>query len=383
MTDPARLRLALVTNIPAPYRVPVFNRIAADPRIRLRVVYCHRTEPDRSWDLGPFDHDHVFLAGHMVTVGGRYIHHNPDAFGQLAAFAPDVVLTTGFNPTHLYAVAHARWRGIPHVAMTDGTDVSERKLGFLHRWVRRRVFARTATFVAASEGGKRLYRSYGVAESQLFLSPLCANTEVCWDDVPALAPGADFIFCGRFVPVKNPLFAVQVAAATARLLGRRVVLLVVGNGPLEAAIAAAAAQYRQQVDVRLCGFARQAELPGWYASARLLLFPTSWDPWGVVANEAFAAGLPVLVTPAAGVAHDLVQDGINGYVRPLDVDEWARCAAGLLSDPVTYRRFSAAGRQRVGAFSFAHAAAGIVAATLAAAGRDPAAALAAGAAAAR
>lgn len=364
------VRLAVVTNIPAPYRVPAYNRIAADPRICFKAFYASEREPDRNWDLGKFSHDHAYLEGRFVTLSGRYIHHNPAIFRQLAEFEPDVVLTTGFNPTHLYAFAYAMRHGIAHVAMTDGTDISEAQLSLLHRLVRRIVYSRTRAFVAASEGGKRLFRSYGIGEDRLFLSPLCANMDVRWDNVVPRAPGADFIFCGRFVQVKNPLFAVQVALRTAQLLGRRTVLLAVGNGPLEHELVAAAARHADKIEVRVCGFARQDELPGWYASARILLFPTSWDPWGVIANEACAAGLPVIVTPDAGVANDLIHEGLNGFVRPLDVEDWARCAVDLLTDDAVYQRFSAAARERVGYYSFENAAAGIVEAALSAASRS-------------
>lgn len=360
------VRLAVVTNIPAPYRVPVYNRIASDPRICFKAFYASQREPDRNWDLGTFSHDHTYLEGRFLTLRGRYIHHNPSVIQQLAEFEPDVVLTTGFNPTHLYAFAYAMRHGVAHVAMTDGTDISEAQLSMIHRWVRRIVYSQTRAFVAASEGGKRLFRSYGIGEDRLFLSPLCANMDVRWDNVVPLAPGADFIFCGRFVQVKNPLFAVQVALRTTQLLGRRTILLAVGNGPLEHELTAAAARHANEIEVRVCGFARQDELPSWYASARILLFPTSWDPWGVIANEACAAGLPVIVTPDAGVANDLIREGRNGFVRPLDVEDWARCAVDLLTDDAIYQRFSAAGRERVGYYSFENAAAGIIDAALSA-----------------
>ena len=56
------------------------------------------------------------------------------------------------------------------------------------------------------------------------------------------------------------------------------------------------------------GFAAQRELPDLYRSAKVFLFPTLADVWGVVANEACAAGLPVIVSPHAGVAGELVRD---------------------------------------------------------------------------
>jgi len=57
MTGPGAapgLRLAMVTNIPAPYRVPVLNRIATLPGVTLRTFYGARSEPDRHWDLPAF-----------------------------------------------------------------------------------------------------------------------------------------------------------------------------------------------------------------------------------------------------------------------------------------------------------------------------------------
>jgi hypothetical protein len=117
----APLRLALVTNIPAPYRVPVFDRVAATPGIALRVLYGALREPDRDWDLPPLQHEHVLLPGRVVTRGGRHIHVNPAVWRELQRFAPQVVLTTGYNPTHLAAFVYARTHGAAHVAMTDGT----------------------------------------------------------------------------------------------------------------------------------------------------------------------------------------------------------------------------------------------------------------------
>lgn len=90
---------------------------------------------------------------------------------------------------------------------------------------------------------------------------------------------------------------------------------------------------------------------------------------GVIANEACAAGLPVIVTPDAGVANDLIHEGLNGFVRPLDVEEWARCAVNLLTDETLYQRFSAAAREHVGYYSFENAAAGIIEAALSATSR--------------
>lgn len=361
MSEPAPpLRLAIVTNIPAPYRVPVYERIAALPGVTLRVFYAARSEPDRQWDLPPFVHDHVFLPGRMVERKGRYIHHNPAVWGALAGFAPDVVVTTGFNPVHLSAWLYTRLHRCQHVAMTDGTDRSEARLGLAHRTVRRLVFAGTRAFVVAAAGGQRLLQSYGVPASRIHRSPLCANTTVDWQAAPAATRDIDLLFSGRLVPVKNADFALRVAQGVAQRLGRRVTIALLGHGPLRAELQARAQTMAATVDVQFAGHVAQADVPRWFLRARVFLFPTRWDPWGVVANEACLAGLPVLVSPEAGVAGELVRDGEAGRVLALDEAAWIDAAAELLSNELAYARHAAAARAAVRPYNFDNAAAGIV-----------------------
>ncbi len=357
------MRVALVTNLPPPYRVPIFNRLARHPALDFHAVFCAAREPNRAWDLPTMAFIHHTLRERYLTVRGRYIHHNPDILPLLQRLQPDVVITDGFNPTHLYAFAWARWAARSnrraHIAMTDGTDQSERKLTLLHQLARRLVFRHSQAFIAASDGGQRLFRAYGVDPARCTYSWLCI-------DNAAFAPPAggarthDLMFCGRLEAAKDPLFAVAVACETARRLERRVRLLVVGAGSLERRLRDAARAASALVELHLHGFASQAELPSLYQSARVFLFPTHGDVWGIVANEACAAGLPVLVTPHAGVAGELVIEGRNGHIRELRVDEWADCAFRLLTDDARWRACSRYGMQRVQRYTFDGAAQGIV-----------------------
>jgi glycosyltransferase involved in cell wall biosynthesis len=352
-------RIALVTNEPPPYRVPIFNKIARTPGVEFQVIFCCRREPNRHWNLPPLEFDHVFLRERITTVKGRYIHNNPDVVAALGRFAPDVIVTDGFNPTSLYAFAYAWFKGIPHVPMTDGTDISEQALSGVHRAIRRFVYARSATFLSASIGGDRLYQSYGIPLERCFKSCLCV-------DNTAFTPRQqeekqyDFIFCGRMEPGKSPLFALNVALDVAKKLNRQVSMVFVGSGSEEETVKRAAALQPDLLHVHFHGFAAQQELPALYRSARLFLFPTLADVWGVVANEACAAGLPVIVSPHAGVVGELVLDGQNGYVCPLDVDLWAQRAISLLTDADLYRRFSDRSLVLVSQYTFDSGAAGLL-----------------------
>ena len=354
------IRLAVVTNIPAPYRVSVFNIIASLPGVTLRVLYASRSEPDRQWELPALEHDHVFLTGHILKIKGKFIHFSSGVSRELKRFEPDVVLTTGFNPTHLmawwWAVIHRR----RHVVMTDGTDISESSLSLLHRMVRRLVFSTTQAFVVAAEGGVRLLRSYGVEKSRIHRSPLCANTAVDWTSIICDQRDIDILFSGRIVPEKKPDFALRVAQGVAKRIGQRLKMEVMGNGPLLSDLEARVALIAPDVDVTFAGHVSQSEIPAIFKRSKLFVFPTSGDVWGVVANEACMAGVPVLVSPHAGVAGELIRDGVNGRVLPLDINDWIDAAAQILAEPDLWAKMSAEAKCAVVPYSFKNAAYGIV-----------------------
>lgn len=358
--------LALVVNEPPPYRIPVFNRVAAHPGLRLHVIFCCRREPNREWDLPPIAFEHQFLRERIRTVRGRYIHNNPDVLLALSRLQPDVVIGNGFNPTHLYAMAWCALRARPYVPMTDGTLQSEQGLGAAHRRLRRWTYGRARAAIAASQGGLALYRSYGVPRSACFQSCLCVANERFRPTTPEAPRPWDFLFCGRLEPGKRPSFALDVAFHAARRLRRKTRLLFVGSGSLAASLRAQASSCANEVETGFHGFASQAELPQLYRSAKLFLFPTEADVWGVVANEACAAGLPVIVSPHAGVAGELVVDGSNGYVRALDVGAWTDAAVQLLSNERRRRGYAERALLMVEPYRFDAAASGIIDACFAA-----------------
>lgn len=355
-------KIAYVANEPAPYRIPALNRLAAASDISLHVIFCCEREPNREWNLPPMNFACTYLRERITTINGRYIHNNPDVLPILKRLAPDVVVTGGFNPTHLYSFAYALLKRVAHIAMTDGTFDSEKNLSAVHRVVRRFVYAKSAAFIAASNGGKKLFDSYGIPESHCFQACLCVENGNYYPVDNDQERPFDFIFCGRIEAVKNPFYALDVARRVAKHLGRKVRILFVGGGSLEAEVRKSASMSADLLDATFNGFALQHELPALYRSAKLFIFPTLWDPWGVVANEACAAGLPVLVSPHAGVAGELIRDGENGFICELDADLWADRAALLLSKPDIYCAFSQRSRTLVTNFTPDAASAGMMAA---------------------
>ena len=61
------------------------------------------------------------------------------------------------------------------------------------------------------------------------------------------------------------------------------------------------------------GFRQIDELPRFYAHAMAFVHPALSEPWGLVINEAMAAGLPILSSSNVGAAEELLEEGVNGF----------------------------------------------------------------------
>ncbi len=342
----------------------MYNEVVRDGRINLTVLFCATREPDRHWDVPPFEFDAIFLDESYATSRGRYIHNNLDVVARLRAIRPQVVIGTSFNPTCLYAFVFACCYRCKYIAMTDGTRESERSLSVWHRRLRRVVYRFSAAFIGASDGSLELYRSYHLPLRKMFKSHLCVDNARFNADGRRSA-SCDLLFCGQLIDGKSPLFAFDVAERVAASLGRPVSMLIAGSGPLEAELRTRASR-STNVIATFAGFVSQSDLPGVYASARVFLFPTKQDAWGVVANEACAAGLPIVATPFAGAVGELIVDGVNGFVRSLDIAAWAAAVERLLTDESLYREFSDNSRRLVADYGYAGCASGVIDAVLAA-----------------
>jgi 1,2-diacylglycerol 3-alpha-glucosyltransferase len=138
-------------------------------------------------------------------------------------------------------------------------------------------------------------------------------------------PARFFLASARFVAGKNLLFLLDAYADYRRHVGAeawRLVLL--GDGPLRAEVESRIAGLGLTGEVLLPGFRQYHELPAFYGLAGAFVHASATEPWGLVVNEAMAAGLPVLVSERCGCARDLVRDGVNGFTfDPWDVAQLA------------------------------------------------------------
>ncbi|GAF68574.1 unnamed protein product, partial [marine sediment metagenome] len=149
------------------------------------------------------------------------------------------------------------------------------------------------------------------------------------------------LFVGQLTGVKG----VDILLNAMRLIQQNrfeAVLVLVGDGPLRAVLEAEAARLGLG-DVRFAGYVQPDELARYYTAADVFGLPSRDEPWGVVVLEAMACGLPIVVSDKVGCARDLVQNGRNGFIVPVDNPKaLAEALLGLLEDASLRKRM---GRQ--------------------------------------
>ena len=151
-----------------------------------------------------------------------------------------------------------------------------------------------------------------------------------------------FIADSRFVPEKNFVALVQ---AYARYRDTTQAppwdLVLCGDGETRGEIEAVIRANGLEANVHLPGFLQADALPTWFAHAAGFVHPSLMEPWGLVANEAAACGLPLLISDRAGCVETLVPEpkGTAGLrFDPRSIEEIAESMQWLAEIPEVERQ---------------------------------------------
>lgn len=177
--------------------------------------------------------------------------------------------------------------------------------------------------------------------------------------------------CARLVEKKNlsrliKAFRISIDRATAHDLH----LVIVGPGPLEAELLSLVETLHLAGRVHLKGAKSYDDMPAFYGLAEAMILPSTTEQWGLVVNEAMAAGLPVLVSERCGSSFDLVREGRNGFTfDPYDVQAIAEAIERITAPGCDRLAMGRESRQIIAGWGLDRFAAGFEAAAKAALAR--------------
>lgn len=375
MTGP--IRVAIVVSHPIQYHAPWFRRLASHPKLGLRVFYLWEFGVRETFDPGfetSFVWDVPLLDGYdsefvRNVSGDPGTHHfkgleNPDLNDRLREWAPSVIILFGYAyRTHLGVLRAAELRSIPILIRGDSHDIGRRRsLGVtVRRWLRRRVFRRA--FGALSVGGanRDYFRASGVPENRIFHVPQAVENDRFaameeagprqWRMDLGIPPNATvFLFAGKLEETKRPGDLIEALRRLTKELeigpGCEPVAVFVGSGHLHSKLQAAAEDLADG-SVYFVPFQNQSRMPTIYAASDVLVLVSGAETWGLVVNEAMAAGRPAIVSDHVGCARDLVIPGKTGWVVPAADTGALATAMREALDPGRRARMGEAARRHV------------------------------------
>lgn len=312
---------------PTPYIVGLVNEVAKKADGEVDVIFL-RENATQQWNLSiaginarilsPRVSEAVITLVCIIGRGGYRVVH-------LAGWSEKLIL---------FALVMARILRVPVVIESD-TPLPGR-LPFWKVAVKRIIYP--LLFSAAGmllPGGSRqaaYFRHYGVRDGRIMIA--CMTVDVAHIVGRCAEIGKEgrrairtafgfaeddivFVFVGRLLEWKgvNDLLK-GFEALSARCTDVR--LVIAGDGPLREAVINEAGQNKS---IRYAGRLDSLEVITILHAGDIAVVPSHREPWGLVVNEAMAAGLPVIATDAVGCVDDLVHENITGkIIKAKDVE---------------------------------------------------------------
>jgi 1,2-diacylglycerol 3-alpha-glucosyltransferase len=305
---------------------------------------------------------------------------SPHALGEamnkaLRNVGPQVVAINGWGDFgSLQTLACVKKLEIPAVLMSESSAHDEPRVWW-KEWVKRRIVELYSTALVGGSlhsayleqlgmPAERIFTGYDVVDNEHFQKAETLKirnaeiqnalgtetesgkqkTEVADSQRSTLNPQPSapfFLASARFIEKKNlPSLIRAYAGYRESVLTRQksVVsgpavpwsLVILGDGPLKPDLSSLISNLSLQNYVLLPGFKQYDELPWWYARAGAFVHASTSEQWGLVVNEAAAAGLPLVVSNRCGCAPELVKDGVNGFTfDPANVEALANCLSRM------------------------------------------------------
>jgi glycosyltransferase involved in cell wall biosynthesis len=174
---------------------------------------------------------------------------------------------------------------------------------------------------------ERIFTGYGVVDNAYFAQKAdAARRDAAAVRARLNLPESFFLASNRFIQKKNLPRLIEAYGSYRQAAGPTAwKLVLLGDGPLKPLVLKLRENLNLTDDLLLPGFKQYDELPAYYGLASAFVHASTIEQWGLVVNEAMAAGLPVLVSRPCGCVPDLVVHGRNGFTfDPFNAKELAQ-----------------------------------------------------------
>lgn len=354
MTTRSPARVLMIYLEPAPYIVGLVRAARRAWSGRIDVLYATEalTQSWGAWRPEPGDE----MLPKDARAAARMLWRRIDRRHY------DLVHLAGWgHPLLLRALLLAGARGVPATVESDTHKVEAGgrwktiAKHLVHPW----LFRIPRRFLPGGLRQAAYLRRFGVPASRIRLAQMTTDTAAVSAHVDAVGPArrrailrahglsaaaVRILYMGRLEPYKGVPDLLEAFLGVPHD-GPAVEFLIAGSGSLEAEVQEAC---RRDPRIRSLGQLTGTAVWDAYAVSDLLVLPSRAEGWGLVVNEAMAAGLPVIATDSCGCADDLIRDGVTGLLVPTaDPASLTAALVRLARAPEQRARMGAAAREHI------------------------------------
>ena len=358
------VRVALVTNVLANYRVPCFKTLAQRLQGRMSFYFLTKDMVHRRYIMPQSDNGFrpVWLNGWKWHKPPSDDKHLNDIM-PITRSNPDVIVLSGWDePTYLLLWVWGVLRRKKVIFWIESTSFETVRRGIKERYKRFLVRHAAACIVP----GKRAFDyclKLGMRAHKIFLARNAANHDYFNGQLGGLGSfregkngeletkAVTLLFVGRLVEQYKNVSTLIMAYQRIVQKDDNANLLIVGDGPDRG-------RYEEMVKnegisgIRFLGELNHDELCNVYAAADVLVLPSRSETWGFVLNEGMEFGLPLVISEAVGAGPDLVHPGENGFVFPVgDSEKLAEILELMVRDESLRRRMGQASKRIIQDFT--------------------------------
>lgn len=326
------LRLAVVQQLLSPVRRPVFEIIASRNDFVLKIFMLNKGRPNRpGWvvkEKEAFDIEfvrNISLQARTKTPGGREAVDDRTLPFHLswtvAKWRPDAVLFGGVIQL-LFLLPLKLFRRVPFVLGIADTPVTASQYPKWKQRLRALAYRQADTFVPYGNAAMQYLSTIGIPRERMFHGMWSVDNAI-YDLTSARDGGRPgeplrWISVGQLVPRKGFSELIDAWGEQSPEFLRENSLWIVGEGPHRHDLEQQIRKRSLSEAIKLLGHKTPEDLAALYRQCDAFVLPTLMDHWGLVVNEAMAAGLPILCSKYAGCHLDLVRPENGVVIDPLD-----------------------------------------------------------------
>lgn len=261
-------------------------------------------------------------------------------FDALGRDRPDALGVVGYaRPESSAMLTWARRHRRPAILLSESQEIDHPRVWWKEAIKRRRISGVAAGLVGGPGHADylatlglprdRIAFGYNAVDNDHF-ARLAEAARSSVDGRAGLPERPYFIAVSRFVPEKNlPRLVDAYARYRATTPAPPWDLVLCGDGPGAGEVDEAVDRSGFASSIHRPGFLQAEHLPRWLAYSSGFVHPSLMEPWGLVANEAAACGIPLLVSDRSGCAETLVPDPAGTSGRQFDPTSMAEIADAM------------------------------------------------------